>query len=299
MARFTQSGTGGGSGIPGPQGPQGPAGEGMVYLVRNNTNSTILKGTLVSAVGAEPSGRIDIAPHETTGLQNSELRVMGMATTNIANGVNGTVMSFGTLTGLDTRGTSASAIAVGDETWAEGDILYAHPTADGKLTNVRPQHDLAVAFITVRHASSGQIAIRIVPGNNHLEWLHDVELDGPGDNQVLAYDDASGLWKNRTIFSDSNWTDITSLSNGFVTGGVTPGYRKLNGVVYMRGNVHQGTGEATAFTLPEGFRPEVETVILSQKFGTSVGTYVTILENGSVKPHDDATWLSGISFIAE
>jgi hypothetical protein len=107
-------------------------------------------------------------------------------------------MSFGTLTGLDTRGSTASAIAVGDETWAEGDILYAHPTADGKLTKVRPQHDLAVAFITVRHASSGQIAIRIVPGNNHLEWLHDIVLDAPADNEVLAFDSASGLWKNQT-----------------------------------------------------------------------------------------------------
>jgi hypothetical protein len=108
-------------------------------------------------------------------------------------------MSFGTLTGLDTRGSTASALAVGDETWAEGDILYAHPTVAGKLTNVRPKHDLAVAFITVRHASTGQIAVRIVPGNFHLEWLHDVDIDGtPADNELLAYDSSSGTWINQT-----------------------------------------------------------------------------------------------------
>jgi hypothetical protein len=124
---------------------------------------------------------------------------MGVATANISNGVNGTVMSFGTLRNIDTRGNVASAIAVGDETWAEGDILYAHPTVDGKLTNVRPQHDLAVAFITVRHASSGQIAIRIVPGNFHLEWLHDVALTTPiADNELLAYDTTSATWINQT-----------------------------------------------------------------------------------------------------
>ena len=94
--------------------------EATVYLVRNNTGSTISKGTLVSAVGAEPSGRIDGAPFEVTGLQDSELRVMGLATENISNGVNGTVISFGTITGIDTRGTAASAIAVGDEDWDEG-----------------------------------------------------------------------------------------------------------------------------------------------------------------------------------
>jgi hypothetical protein len=164
------------------------------YLVRNNTGSTLLKGTLVGAVGAEPSGRIDVAPFEVTGGQDSELRAMGIVVSNISNGVNGEVMSFGTLTGLDTRGSTASPLAVGDETWAAGDILFAHPTVDGKLTNVRPQHDLAVAFITVRHASSGQIAIRIIPGNHHLEWMHDVSLANVATNDFLKYN--GSLWVN-------------------------------------------------------------------------------------------------------
>jgi len=184
--------------------------ESTFYLVRNNTGSTILKGTLVAASGAEPSGRIDVAPFEVTGLQDSELRVMGVATANITSGVNGTVMSFGTLRNIDTRGNVASAIAVGDETWAEGDILYAHPTVDGKLTKVRPQHDLAVAFITVRHASSGQIAIRIVPGNFHLEWLHDVSLNYETitDNQVLTYSTATSLWTSQTQTVTINGTAV-------------------------------------------------------------------------------------------
>jgi hypothetical protein len=168
-----------------------------VYLVRNNTGSTLLKGTLVSASGAEPSGRIDVQPHQTTGTQDSEFRVMGIVTANIANGVNGEVMSFGTLTNVDTRGDVASALAVGDETWAAGDILYAHPTVAGKLTNVRPTHDLAVAFITVRHGSSGQIAIRIVPGNDHLEWMHDVVLTSPTSGDFLKYNGT--VWINDTI----------------------------------------------------------------------------------------------------
>jgi hypothetical protein len=169
--------------------------ESTYYLVRNNTGVTIPKGTLVAATAAEPSGRIDVAPFEVTGLQDSELRVMGLATANITNGVNGTVMSFGTLKDIDTRGSTASAIAVGDETWAAGDILFAHPTVDGKLTNVRPQHDLVVAFITVRHASAGQLAVRITSGN-HLEWLHDVNINSPSNGQLLSYDDSSGVWVN-------------------------------------------------------------------------------------------------------
>jgi hypothetical protein len=165
---------------------------------------------LVAAVDAEPSGRIDVAPFEVTGLIDSELRVMGVATANINNGVNGTVMSFGTLRAIDTRGNVASAIAVGDETWAEGDILFAHPTVDGKLTKVRPQHDLAVAFITVRHQSAGQIAVRIIPGNFHLEWLHDVSLnyDTITNNQVLTYSTATSLWTSQTQSVTINGTAV-------------------------------------------------------------------------------------------
>jgi hypothetical protein len=184
--------------------------ESTFYLVRNNTGVQIPKGTLVAAVDAEPSGRIDVAPFEATGLIDSELRVMGVATANINNGVNGTVMSFGTLRAIDTRGNVASAIAVGDETWAEGDILFAHPTVDGKLTKVRPQHDLAVAFITVRHQSAGQIAVRIIPGNFHLEWLHDVSLnyDTITNNQVLTYSTATSLWTSQTQSVTINGTAV-------------------------------------------------------------------------------------------
>jgi hypothetical protein len=192
-----------------------------VYLVRNNTGSTLLKGTLVGAVDAEPSGRIDVEPFEVTGTQNSELRAMGIVVSNISSGVNGEVMSFGTLTGLDTRGSTASALAVGDETWAAGDILFAHPTVNGKLTNVRPQHDLAVALITVLHASTGQIAIRIIPGNNHLAWMHDVAINAGtlATGDVIRYNASTSLWENSQVVGPTGPTGATGPQGlGYVIG---------------------------------------------------------------------------------
>ena len=233
------------------------------YLVRNNTGSTILKGTLVGAVGAEPSGRIDVAPFQVTGTENSELRAMGIATSNISSGVNGEVMSFGTLTGLDTRGSTASALAVGDETWAAGDILFAHPTVDGKLTNVKPQHDLAVAFITVRHASAGQIAIRIIPGNNHLEWMHDVVLTSPTDGQFLRYNSASTVWVN----------DAINLGTDTVGN-------------YMS-DITQGTGVTITHTPGEGSNA---TIAIGQAVGTSASvTFANINATGDLVVGGDLT----------
>jgi hypothetical protein len=166
------------------------------YLVANQSGATILKGTLVSAVGTEATGRIDVAAFSGYGTQDSEMRVMGLLLTDIANSGKGTVISFGTLRNIDTRGSVASALAVGDETWAAGDILYAHPTVAGKLTKVRPQHDLTVAFVTKVDATTGQLAIRIHPGNNHLEWMHDVSISSAANGDLLKYDSATSLWKN-------------------------------------------------------------------------------------------------------
>lgn len=53
--------------------------------------------------------------------------------------------------------------------------------------------------------------------------------------------------------ADSGWINIT-LTNSWVTnGGLTPAYRKLNGVVYLRGRISGGSGNP--FTLPAGYRP--------------------------------------------
>ena len=252
-----------------------------VYLVRNNTESTILKGTLVSASGVEPSGRIDVEPHETLGLQDSELRVMGMATTSISSGVNGEVMSLGTLTGIDTRGSTASAIAVGDETWAEGDILFAHPTVAGKLTNVRPQHDLAVAFITVRHASTGQIAVRIVPGNNHLEWMHDVTIDTPADNEVLAYNSGSGVWINQT----PSEAGLAALSGAVFTGDIE---LDVTNKLIFDGTTDEAYKTTLYVVDPTNDReillPDADgTLALTGDITTIVGDYIPLSEKGAAQ----------------
>jgi hypothetical protein len=89
-------------------------GEESVYRVRNNTDSTILKGTALYASGVQPSGRIEILPYVADG-QIREVRFMGLATENINSGVNGFVQHFGYVEDIDTRGTAETAISVGDE----------------------------------------------------------------------------------------------------------------------------------------------------------------------------------------
>jgi hypothetical protein len=67
--------------------------------------------------------------------------------------------------------------------------------------------------------------------------------------------------------------------------------------VFLRGNVSGGTGETVAFTLPTGYRPSVDHVVLVQKYGTSDASYITIGTSGGVIPHEASAWLSAVVFL--
>jgi hypothetical protein len=146
------------------------------FVVRNATGTTISNGTAVYASGLSVgSKRIEVSPFTANGTTD-EVRFLGLATHNISDGVNGVVSNFGYVRGLDTRGTSVTAISVGDETWAEGDILYAHPTAAGKLTKVAPKEKITVAMVTTRHQTTGVLFVR--PSSfGHIDDLHDVQIN--------------------------------------------------------------------------------------------------------------------------
>jgi hypothetical protein len=207
-------------------------GEESVYRVRNSTGSTISKGTALYASGVEPSGRIQVTPYVADGSVR-EVRFMGLATENISNGINGFVQHFGYVRDLDTRGTSSTAISVGDETWAAGDILYVHPTVPGKLTNVKPTHAIVVAIIIIRHQTTGILFVRPSSGG-HLEDIHDILISGSvQNNELLAYNSASGFWVNKTadeanLATRDGW-EYDSVINIRSYDGITDGAINLEG----------------------------------------------------------------------
>jgi hypothetical protein len=190
-------------------------GQEIFYEVRNETGIQIPNGTAVYANGVTAgSGRITAAPYVADG-SIRENRFLGIATENISTGVNGFVTHFGYVRDLDTRGTTASSIAVGDETWAVGDILYVHPTVSGKLTKVKPQHEITVAIIIARHQSAGVIFVRPT-SNGHLGDIHDISINtgSLSNGQVLSYNSTSGVWENTNTISGSFATTGSNLFRG-------------------------------------------------------------------------------------
>jgi hypothetical protein len=140
------------------------------FMIRNATGSTIDNGTFLGFTGVTVgSNRIEASPFDASTMEEHHL--VGFATETISNGINGLATTFGYVRDLDTRGTAPSGMAVGDEDWSVGDILYPHPTVPGKLTTVEPTTGFKakVAVITNRHQSRGEIFVRVTPHNERFD----------------------------------------------------------------------------------------------------------------------------------
>jgi hypothetical protein len=151
-------------------------------LVRNQTGSTIPKGTAVYQLGS--SGIvITVAPADAS-LEATASQTLGITQEAIANNANGYVVAVGLLDGVNT-----SALT-------EGQIVWLSETA-GQLTTTRPTqpaHSVVCGYCVKQ--GSGASGILYVKVDNGLELaeLHDVLLTGAVTGNVLALF-ADGLWK--------------------------------------------------------------------------------------------------------
>lgn len=97
---------------------------------------------------------------------------------------------------------------------------------------------------------------------------------------------------------DSDWITISSFSNGWTAGSVTPAYRRVGTRLQMRGRINAGSGSATAFTLPSGYRPQ--TTIVVNTATTSNANAVQIDSSGNVTPNASVnTSLDGVFFYTD
>jgi hypothetical protein len=126
-------------------------GEDQFYPVKNQTGSTITKGTNVKFAGTVgASGRLLIAPFIADGTDPSYV-YMGVTAENIANGEDGKVLWFGRLRGINTNA------------FEEGDILYASTTSAGGFQNTIPtgsNNVVQVAAVINKSSTQGVIFIR-------------------------------------------------------------------------------------------------------------------------------------------
>jgi len=184
----------------------------LITEVYNQTGATLTRGTIVYINGAHgnlPRVTKAIATGDSTSAQT-----FGFVRDDMGNNNNGFVVVAGKLSGLDTQAIP------------EGTQLYLSSTVAGTYTTVKqlaPNHLVYVGVVVRSHPTQGVIEVNIQNGYELYE-LHDVSINSPQDNQVLAYDSGTGLWVNQAqtpetfIFtqgSPSNTWNITHTLNKF------------------------------------------------------------------------------------
>jgi hypothetical protein len=181
------------------------AAETITATVRNNTGSTLTAGQVVyisGALGNRPTVALSKADAEST-----SAGTYGMVSAPIANNADGTIVIAGYVANLDTSG------------FTDGDKLYLSPTTAGAWTTtkpVAPYHMVYVGVVARAHPTQGVIQLRIQNGYE-LDELHNVAALTPSDNDLLAYESSTSLWKNKSFTGLGLATQSWVTSQGYLT----------------------------------------------------------------------------------
>jgi hypothetical protein len=216
---------------------QSPTGTAGVAVTRWNdtlgsTETTLKGGSVVIKNGVDLVARVvnKVAPNTTltkaayqvvkvSGAQGQRLAIdfaqgnndlnsadtIGVVTETILTNQEGFILTVGQLEEINTTGSLQS------ETWVDGDVLYLSPTVAGAMTNIKPTgltgHIVVLGYVEYAHAVHGKIYVKIMNGWE-LDELHNVYINPTtlANNDVLTYDSASSLWKNK----QSNYLQIVS-----------------------------------------------------------------------------------------
>lgn len=159
----------------------------LVRQVRNETGSTLTKGTVVYINGA--SGNKALVSRALASADATSAQTFGVVQADIPTNNNGYVVVKGDLIGLDTSA------------YVDGTQLYLSGSVAGTYTSTKPVapiHMVYVAVVTRQHATQGQIEVSIQNGYE-LDELHDVLIVSKTNKDVISYDNVSGLWKNKQL----------------------------------------------------------------------------------------------------
>jgi hypothetical protein len=186
-----------------------PLNQATIKLVRKASAGIIIKGQVVYIVGSQGT-------HLTVELADADAEAtaattIGVAMGNITSSVDGYIIVQGYLDGLNNLPTAA---------FTDGQALWLSPTA-GAWTNTRPTQPAHGVFIgwvvSASNGASGRAYIKIINGQE-LDELHDVLITSPSEGQVLTYESASGLWKNKPASGGG--------------GGITNGQSIVNALIF-------------------------------------------------------------------
>jgi hypothetical protein len=244
----------------------------LLNIVRNDTGATIAAGQALYVSGIYNNSIPSVDKYIANSI--SENLFIGLAASNISNGSTGYAVSFGQIDNLNTTG-GLNNLSVFGETWTNGTLLYAHPTAAGKFTSVKPSKAILVGTVIYAHGTQGKIFVR-PKSYELLDDLYDVNTSSVSNNQYLQYNSTSSSWTPTSsgVFSNVNVNnniqivssgtsqpniisfDDTSTPNAYSVGSISNGMRLLlssnNNLGHNAIGVDYAGNNNTWFSIPSG-----------------------------------------------
>jgi len=281
----------GATGVTGSTGATGPTGENGVFSTAEVTAPT---GAETGDVWFDPSSGTMFVYYDSFWLEasSSALGETGPAGATGATGSTGVTGATGS-TGA-TGPTGADAAAPLTLTQSSNSASYPLTISSANEQGGGAGWSDMVKLINSKSGatnSSKYIRMNATGGLEIVNNAYSATIFALSDAGVIS----TGGTINSATIEDTGWTTVSSFANGF-SASTAVAYRRINNVVYMRGNVTGGTAGAGAFVLPSGYRPSTTTVVPVQKFGTPDITYVTVGVDGVVAPNSTSGWLSSVIF---
>lgn len=159
-------------------------GQELAQNVKRDSNTGLANGKVVYVTGAD--GNNITVEYALATADATSGNTFGVMTADAVGGNKAPATTFGLVRNIDTSSLT------------EGATVWLSSTVPGGMTTVKPEapvHTIQVGICIRSHATQGSIFVTTQDGYEISE-LHDVKINGVGNKQVLAYDSATGLWKN-------------------------------------------------------------------------------------------------------
>lgn len=172
----------------------------ITTTVRNASGATMPKGAVVYITGG--TGNHAIVSLAQANSETTSSRTYAVLQAAIPSNNDGTAVVLGNLSNIDTSA------------WVEGTQLYLSPTVAGGLTSTKPSapnHLVYVAKVTRQSATVGTLEV-IIQNGYELEELHNVATSGLANNDLLAYESSTSLWKNKSFSTLGLLTSATAAN---------------------------------------------------------------------------------------
>ena len=202
-----------------------------VYYVKNGVSTLAYTDSIGGSTGrfGNDTATIVMAKiHNDAGVQLTNGKVVYLAKSGTSSDVPSVKLANNKAdsTSANTFGFVTGTINANDTGWiilsgkieklntasfSNGDIIYLD-SISGQYTKSKPKAPYHLVYLgVVVKSNSGNGSIFVKPQNGYeLDEIHDVQINSILNNQILVYSDTQKIWKNRSVYSIVDTTQLSA-----------------------------------------------------------------------------------------